>query len=154
MTATQAQTRCTVTESQWSTLRQHVEFDLSTSTPVVGNVTDARSEGEWRVIRNGTEIRRVNRHLRFQWIGRHGDRVQYRYKDSAGNRGQWCGYVFDVGECDRRYEVNSATGLSSGPIYDTVANAMTQAMADTQDGESAEIVLADDQTHAMGTASA
>ena len=82
--------------SAYSVGRQHVHFDVRSSTPTSGAMNDRDAQGYWWVERGGAIIKREFGMLDFAWLGLDGDVVHAAAVDSAGNIGQTEAYTFSV----------------------------------------------------------
>lgn len=86
----------TTAASNFNVGRQHGHFNIRGTTPVEGLINDRDAHGQWRVVRNGSVIHRIDGVLDFAWLGLDGDIVWVRAVDKAGYKGSWVSYTFSV----------------------------------------------------------
>lgn len=156
-------TTLTSRESTFAVGRQHVQFDVRSSTPTSGAMTDVDAGAHWFVFRPATSttvpIHAVSGCLDFAWCGIDGDVVFARAYDSSGNEGSDVSYTYSVAaDTDAdivRYVDNTAgTGSgTSGDPYATIAEAKAD-MSSLTTGQVGVVFVREGQTHTMGATTA
>jgi len=146
--------------STYAVGRQHVHFDVRSSTPTSGAMNDRDAQGQWRVERGGTIIKRENGVLDFGWLGLDGDVIHARAVDSAGNAGDWETYTYSVTAntaADEVHYVNGTTGSdvtgdgSSGNPWASIGQAVSEIEAVLTSGQVGVVFVAGGITYSEST---
>ena len=136
--------------STYAVEKQHVHFDLRSSTPTSGEAWEGI--GEWRVERTGAIIHRANNVLDFAWLGENNDVVYGRFSDIYGDKGDWESYTYSVTGtyATTVYVDGDAAGGGDGTTgspYNTIQDAVTGVRAILTTGEVGAIYIDEGQTY-------